>query len=90
MAAMKTAQTIRKAKGEVQHTVTARLRSTDALLTGLVYCGHCGARLSTDASTYKNKRADGTVASGRRVYYVGQTHMHKGRQFCDGSAHLRV
>lgn len=82
MAAMKTAKT--RARGQAQHTVTARLRSTDALLTGLVYCGHCGARLSADANTYKNERADGTIASGRRVYYVCQTHMHRGRQFCDG------
>ncbi|MFZ5828088.1 MAG: recombinase family protein [Bacillota bacterium] len=84
MAAMKTAKTTRKDEGEVQHTVTARLRSTDALLTGLVFCGHCGARLSADANTYTNKRANGTVASGRRLYYVCQTHLHKGKQFCDG------
>lgn len=82
MAAMKTAKT--RAKGQVQHTVTARLRSTDALLTGLIYCGHCGARLSANGSSYKNTRADSTVASGRRLYYVCQTHMHKGRSFCDG------
>jgi len=85
MAAMKTAQTRGKTPGnEVRHTVPARLRSSDALLTGLVFCAHCGARLSADANTYKNKRVDGTVQTGKRLYYICQTHVHKGRQFCGG------
>ncbi len=85
MAAMKTAQTARKAPAnEPKHPLTARLRGSDALLTGLVFCGHCGARLSADANTYRNKRADGTMQTGRRLYYVCQTHLRKGRQFCDG------
>jgi|GEM_PF-1359407 len=83
LGAMKTARTA-PSTGKLPHTVTATLRSTDALLTGLVYCGHCGARLSADASPAKSKRKDGTVAYGKRVYYVCQTHLHKGRQFCGG------
>ncbi len=70
--------------GVVQQYVTERRRGAEALLTGLVFCGHCGARLSADASPYRNRLKDGTVRHGRRVYYACQTHVHRGSQYCAG------
>lgn len=80
LAAMQTA----RGDAPRRHMLTARQRGAGALLTGLLYCGHCGARLSADANTYKNRRADGTVAAGRRLYYLCQTHLHQGRRYCEG------
>jgi site-specific DNA recombinase len=72
LSAMQTARTpARAASVQAPHTVTARLRTSEALLTGLVFCGHCGARLSANSS-------------GARVYYICQTHLHRGRSCCDG------
>ncbi|HEY3366201.1 MAG TPA: recombinase family protein [Symbiobacteriaceae bacterium] len=49
-----------------------RLRPARGLLTGLLVCGHCGARLVA-----------GTGARDRR-YYLCRTHVQVGRSGCDG------
>ncbi|MDB4894388.1 MAG: Resolvase domain protein [Firmicutes bacterium] len=61
------------AQPTARHTLTRGARSAGALLTGLLFCGHCGARLSA-----------GGAGQTRRRYYICQTHSHRGRPFCDG------
>lgn len=84
MTAMQTARTPSRDGGGTAHTMSARLRGADALLTGLVFCGHCSARLSADSAPTRSRRRDGSTAFGKRVYYICQTHAHRGRAFCDG------
>lgn len=68
----------------VRHALTCRSTCADAVLTGIVFCGHCGARLAADTTSYKQARKDGSITVSKRMYYVCQTHLHKGREFCDG------
>lgn len=58
--------------GDVTYTLTARARASDALLTGIVFCGHCGARLSAETER------------GERLFYICQTKYHQGAEHCDG------
>ncbi|HWI65030.1 MAG TPA: recombinase family protein, partial [Symbiobacteriaceae bacterium] len=71
MAAMQSAKTPPRAGGAT-YTISDRLRSAGGLLTGLLFCGHCGARLSADTER------------GQRLTYVCQTKCHRGAEYCDG------
>jgi DNA invertase Pin-like site-specific DNA recombinase len=84
IAAMKTAKTRHGSEMPVRYAITASTRSTSALLTGVVFCGHCGSRLSPDARPYKSRRKDGTYTRASTISYICKTQMHKGRDFCDG------
>ena len=67
-----------------RHGVSAQSRAAGALLTGLLICGHCGARLAADTGRYRLPRRDGSVTLAKRVYYICQTHSRRGRPWCDG------
>lgn len=84
ISAMKSAGRHQRTDSPVSYAVTATTRSASSLLTGLVFCGHCGARLSPDARPYKSRRKDGTYTRARTVSYLCKTQLHRGREFCDG------
>ena len=55
----------------------------DSLLSGNIFCGHCGARLTLTSAGKAYSRADGTVMPHRYLRYVCYNHTrYKGR--CDG------
>ena len=55
------------------------------LLTGNIFCGHCGGRLITSTSEKKKKRKDGTVWKKRVWRYVCYNNMrHKSK--CNGQS----
>lgn len=79
------AQDIRKAranKAETVRTVPLNTRGK-SLLSGNVFCGHCGARLSLTTSGKGRKRADGSLDNTKRIRYVcyGKT---RRQTECDG------
>ena len=43
--------------------------SSQCLLTGILYCAHCGSRMTYSHNTTKRKRADGTVKTYERDIY---------------------
>lgn len=55
----------------------------NALLSGNVFCGHCGARLHLSSACRYYQRADGTQTKKRRVRYVCYGKTRKVTQ-CDG------
>lgn len=70
--------------GPVRYGVTARVRAAEGLLTGLVFCGHCGAALSVTSTRYRQVRRDGGVTITRRPYYICNTHLRRGKAYCAG------
>lgn len=57
----------------------------NCLLTGNIFCGHCGGRLITSTSGGKKKRKDGSYYIRRTWRYVCYNHMrHKSR--CNGQS----
>ena len=59
--------------------------SKNCLLTGNIFCAHCGGRLITSTSGGKKKRKDGSYCIRRTWRYVCYNHMrHKSR--CDGQS----
>lgn len=70
--------------GAVRHTLPAQQRAGEALLTGLLFCGHCGARLAADGCRSKAQRQDGSWSVSTRRYYICQSQARRGRGACDG------
>ena len=66
-------------KNEERHGVALTTRGQD-LLSGMMYCGHCGGYLTSYESRRKHTLADGTVKA-----YVIRRYMcyHKCRHLCD-------
>ena len=58
----------------------ARNTKTRLLLSGIMYCGHCGGTLSTMNHNEKYTRADGTVVTKSEPRYVCY---HKNRKLCN-------
>ena len=58
----------------------ARNTKTKLLLSGMMYCGHCGGTLSTMNHNEKYTRKDGTVVSKSSPRYVCY---HKNRKLCN-------
>ena len=59
--------------------------SSQALLCGIVFCAHCGNRMSLTSSTRKRIRADGTVIREKRIRYSCNYNVrHPGQ--CDGQS----
>ncbi len=56
---------------------------SQALLAGVIYCGHCGCRLATSRGLKKYTRTDGSIythSKGRYICY----HRSRGLNDCDG------
>ena len=72
----------RSAKNEVKKQV-ARTTKANTLLSGNIYCAHCGGKLNVTSYVDKHIRADGSVKEVRRQRY---TCMNKMRHLseCDG------
>ena len=59
--------------------------SSQALLCGIVFCAHCGNRLSLASGVRKRIRADGTVTREKRIRYSCNYNVrHPGQ--CDGQS----
>lgn len=59
--------------------------SSQALLCGIVFCAHCGNRLSLTSGVRKRIRADGTVIREKRIRYSCNYNVrHPGQ--CDGQS----
>ena len=58
----------------------ARNTKTRLLLSGIMYCGHCGGALSTMNHNEKHTRKDGTVVTKSEPRYVCY---HKNRKLCN-------
>ena len=54
-----------------------------SLLSGNVFCGHCGARLTVTTNSKKYKRKDGEVTTTVRTRYVCYNRIHHAH-LCDG------
>ena len=63
----------------------ARQADNPALLTGLVYCAHCGARMSGFMHKDRYKRRDGTVVENMRAKY-NCFQRGQGLRDCDGQS----
>lgn len=73
---------IRQRSGKYEETRTVPRKATgNGLLTGIVFCGHCGARLCIVTSNQSRPRADGTDAI--RMRYTCQTKTRRHEE-CDG------
>lgn len=57
----------------------------ECLLTGNIFCGHCGARLITSTSGGKRKRKDGSIYVKRFWRYICYNQMRH-RELCDGQS----
>ncbi len=57
--------------------------SGQSLLSGNLFCGHCGGRLILTSNTTKRRNADGEVVSRRRIRYVCYNKTRH-RADCDG------
>ncbi len=55
------------------------------LLTGIVFCDHCGGRLVTSTSLKKRKTKDGNVSTKRIWRYVCYNNMRH-KRLCDGQS----
>ena len=56
-----------------------------ALLSGNIYCGHCGCRLATSRGIIRYTRADGSQRSDSRGRYICY-HRSRGLNDCDGAS----
>lgn len=54
-----------------------------ALLSGKIFCGHCGCRLATSRGLIHYTRADGTIRNESRGRYICY-HRSRGLNDCDG------
>lgn len=74
----------RMVKNEEKRSV-ARTTKGKTLLSGNIFCGHCGGRLTATSCEEKYKRADGTA--GKSVY-LRYTCYHRTRKLreCDGQS----
>jgi len=59
----------RSQKKATEHTVPLNTKGK-ALLSGNVYCGHCGSKLTLTTSGKHRTLADGTVNNSKRIRYV--------------------
>ena len=79
------AQEIRTARAnQAEETRTVPLNTKgESLLSGNVFCAHCGARLSLTTNGKYRRRADGTIDNAQRIRYVcyGKTRKQTN---CDG------
>ena len=60
-----------------------------ALLSGNIYCAHCGCRMSSSKYTESKKRKDGTPYGTEYVRYVCY-HRSRGLNDCDGACTYRA
>jgi len=77
-----------RAKPKEERTVPLNTKG-NSLLSGIAYCGHCGARLVVTTNGKKRIRRDGTEAVTPRTRYVCYNktrHKHK----CDGQTGYTV
>lgn len=78
------AQEIRQARKREKGTNPISY-SSQALLCGIIFCAHCGNRMSLTSSTRKRIRADGTVIREKRIRYSCNYNVrHPGQ--CDGQS----
>ena len=73
----------RARKDESKRTVSMTNKGK-ALLSGNVYCAHCGCRLATTSYTERYKRKDGSLYEKVSVRYVCY-HRSRGLNDCDGA-----
>lgn len=59
------------------------------LLSGSLYCGHCGARLIQTSNVYRRPKVDGTKVEHIRIRYVCYNKTRH-PQFCDGQTGYTV
>lgn len=73
----------RNGKNEEKRTIAANNRSK-TLLSGNIYCAHCGCRLTSSRHTDKYYRADGTLIQRDNGIYICY---HRSRRLndCDGA-----
>ncbi len=73
-----------RAHGPSPHPKAGRVRDSQALLTGLLRCGHCGATLVSSVTYRTKRRRDGTMARYQSLKYICNTHRQAGAGLCAG------
>ncbi len=63
----------------------ARMTKGKTLLSGNIYCGHCGCHLNAANSVDKRIRSDGTLYSKKTIRYMCY-HRARGLNDCDGQS----
>jgi DNA invertase Pin-like site-specific DNA recombinase len=84
-------QTLKKQRSVTHHAnrhVSFNTRGS-SLLSGNVFCGHCGARLTVTTNGKKYVRKDGKVTMTRRMRYVCYNKTRH-KQHCDGQTGYTV
>ena len=85
------AQEIRESRAEAKKNmprVPINMRG-NSLLSGNVFCGHCGSRLHLNTTSRYYTKADGTVIKKRRIRYVCYQKVRKIAD-CDGQSGYSV
>ena len=77
----------RKAKSEQERKI-AHTSQNPTLLAGIVYCAHCGAKMSGFMHTDRYKLADGSIREKVQPKYncFQRGQKNKGGRDCDGQA----
>jgi DNA invertase Pin-like site-specific DNA recombinase len=68
-----------RGKGEVKNTTHGKL-----LLSGLVFCGTCGTKMTTFGQKSRFVRKDGTVSKKKHYKYICGTHSYPSTEHCTG------
>jgi len=71
--------------GDAEAQFLPRRYATSCLLTGNIYCAHCGGRLITSTAGKRRTRKDGSVYDRRYWRYICYNHMRH-REKCDGQS----
>ncbi|WP_242822071.1 recombinase family protein [Ethanoligenens harbinense] len=82
------AQEIMKQRTQ-EHSSVPRNNKSRALVSGLIYCGHCGHKMVLSTSGKNYKRADGTVVENVRLRYQCHNQVRH-PDLCDGQNTYRT
>lgn len=77
----------RSEKYQEQRRVPRKVAST-CLLTGNIFCGHCGARLITSTSGTKRARSDGSISTKRWWRYVCYNRIRHKSECCGQTGYV--
>jgi DNA invertase Pin-like site-specific DNA recombinase len=86
---MRTQEIIRQRSAQYQERQRVPKRiATSCMLTGNIYCGHCGARLITSTAGKKRIRKDGTINERRYWRYLCYNYMRHRDECCGQSGYM--
>ena len=77
-------RTTKKLEGKIEKATTNN--HGKLLLSGLLYCGSCGSKLTTSTKTKKYKKADGTITIYKKTAYRCSSFQKSGVIDCKGQS----